>query len=137
MVRASSRTQLQRTRGQLGGRLVGAVLGVQQAFVVLPGKLGVDRQPDLRVQLRRAAPRQPDRELHLVVAARHGHDIGRVLLHRTVNTCSSSAASCTSPSSPRVFTLPRTRFRSPTPCASVSHLARAAVHLLQLGRRPA
>ena len=53
-------------------------LGVEQAFVVFVGKLGVNRQPERRAVVRFA--RQLDGEVHHVFAARPGGHLGGVLL---------------------------------------------------------
>ena len=60
---------------------VGALLRVEQALVVLARELGIDRQPQRRA-VAGARARQAHRELDPLVAARHGGDVGRVLLGR-------------------------------------------------------
>ena len=89
---------------------------VLQALVVVERELGVDRQPARRAVV--AAAGQADRELDALVAARASS-------RRWSRTAAASAPARAArraaprPSMPRVLTLVSTRFRSPTPAASV------------------
>jgi hypothetical protein len=80
-------------------------MGVNQALVVLARELGIDRQPHRHTIA--ALPRQADRELDAFSATWTVMTL--VAYCSGVNTCSSKTASCTSPNTPRVFTLVSTR----------------------------
>ena len=69
---------LERPRRGLDRDRVGALLGVEHAFVILARELGVDRQPQ-RLASRRSC-RQADRKLDPCTAAGNGLDVGSVLL---------------------------------------------------------
>ena len=89
---------------------VGALLGVEQALVVLARELGVNRQP----QRRAIGPLtgQGNGELDPFARPRQRGDIGSVLLGG--EDLLSRPASCTSPKMPRVLTLVSTRLSEPT-----------------------
>lgn len=78
--RLGADAQLQGAGGQLGRRGIGALLGVEQALVILVGELGVDRQPQRRSVL--GPPGQSDGKVHRVAAARAGDHLLGVLVWR-------------------------------------------------------
>ena len=82
----------------------------QQPVVILHRKLGIDRKPARRTVTARHAHRKLD-----ALGSTAGGSRRCARIDPTSSTCSSNAASWTSPYVPRDLTLVNMRFRSPTP----------------------